>query len=123
MKVRIRQFKSHQKIPWVRFAGNDISNYGLILNRNGARNQKIILMKKFIFFSRIRCVQNQTIVANIVFSKPHPRNFLVAFKFSNSHFHIQNFQFRALFCRFTAKFEKVLATFCSPPLGLVTFQK
>jgi hypothetical protein len=36
MKVRIRQFKCHQKIPWVRFVGNDISNYGLILNRNGA---------------------------------------------------------------------------------------
>ena len=50
MKVRIRKFKCHQKIPWVRFAGNDISNYGLILNRNGARDQKIILMKKFIFF-------------------------------------------------------------------------
>jgi hypothetical protein len=26
----------------------------------------------------------------------------VAIKFSNSHFHIQNCRFRALFCRFTA---------------------
>jgi hypothetical protein len=38
MKVRIRKFKCHQKIPWIRFAGNDISNYCLILNRNGARD-------------------------------------------------------------------------------------
>ena len=45
MKVRIRKFNYHQKIPWVRFAGNDKSNFGLILNRNGARDQKIILMK------------------------------------------------------------------------------
>ena len=50
MKVRIRQFKCHQKIPWVRFAENDISNYGLISNRNGARDQKLILMKNFNFF-------------------------------------------------------------------------
>ena len=50
MKMRIRKFKCHQKIPWVRFAGNDISNYGLILNRNGARDQKIIFMKNFILF-------------------------------------------------------------------------
>jgi hypothetical protein len=42
MKVIIRKFKCHQKISWVRFAGNNISNYGLILNRNGARNQIII---------------------------------------------------------------------------------
>ena len=32
----------------------------------------------FIFFSRIRCVQNQTIVAYIVSSTPFPRNLLVA---------------------------------------------
>ena len=50
IKVGIKKFKCHQKIPWVRFAGNDITNYGLILNRNGAREQKIILMKKFNFF-------------------------------------------------------------------------
>jgi hypothetical protein len=35
------------------------------------------------------------------FSEAYPRNLLVAFKFSNSHFHIQNCRFRALFCRFT----------------------
>ena len=50
MKVRIRKFNYHQKIPWVRFAGNDKSNFGLILNRNGARDQKIILMKNFNLF-------------------------------------------------------------------------
>jgi hypothetical protein len=49
MKVRIRKFKCHQNIPWVRFPGNDIRNYGLILNKNGARDQKIILMKKLNF--------------------------------------------------------------------------
>jgi hypothetical protein len=49
MKVRIRKFKCHQKIPWIRLAGNDISNYGLILNKNRAKDQKIILMEKFIF--------------------------------------------------------------------------
>ena len=26
----------------------------------------------------------------------------MAFRFSNSHFYVQNFRFRALFCRFTA---------------------
>jgi hypothetical protein len=56
MKVRIRKFKCQQTIPWIRFAENDISNYGLILNRNGARDQKIILMKKFNFLLRIRFV-------------------------------------------------------------------
>jgi hypothetical protein len=50
MNMRIRQFKCHQKIPWVQFAGNDISNYGLIFNKNGAKDKKIILMKKFNFF-------------------------------------------------------------------------
>jgi hypothetical protein len=29
---------------------NDISNYGLISNKNGARDQKIILMKNFNVF-------------------------------------------------------------------------
>jgi hypothetical protein len=50
IKVIIRKFKCHQTIPWVQFAETDISNYGLILNRNGARDEKIILMKKFNFF-------------------------------------------------------------------------
>ena len=50
MKVRIRKFNCHQNIPWVRFAENYISNYGLISIRNGARDQKIILMKNFNFF-------------------------------------------------------------------------
>jgi hypothetical protein len=121
MKVRIRQFKCHQKIPLVRFAGNDFSNYGLILNRN-ARDQKIILMKKFKFFSRIRCDHNQTIVANIVISKPYPRNFLLSLKLSNSHFYIRNFRFRALFCRFTATFENSLQNLAHQPLGLLHYE-
>jgi hypothetical protein len=49
-KVIIRKFKCHQKTPWVRFAGNDISNYGLILDTYGARDQNKILMKNFQFF-------------------------------------------------------------------------
>jgi hypothetical protein len=114
MKVRNRQFKCHQKISWVWFAENDIINYGLILNRNGASDQKISL-----FFSIIRCVQNQTIVANIVPSKPYPRNLLVAFKLSNSHFYIENFWFSALFCRFTAKFKICLQHLVHHPLGLL----
>jgi hypothetical protein len=112
MKVRIRQFKCHQKIPWVRFAGNDISNYGLILNTADSR-------KKINFFIIFFSVQNQTIVANIVSSKPYPRNLLVVFKLSNSHFHIQNFRFRALFCRFTAKFKKCLQHLAHHTLGLL----
>ena len=50
IKVIIRKFKCHQKIPWVCFAGNDISNYGLIFNTYSAREQIIILMKNFNFF-------------------------------------------------------------------------
>jgi hypothetical protein len=36
--------------PWICFAGNYISNYGLILNTYGARDQNKILMKNFKFF-------------------------------------------------------------------------
>jgi hypothetical protein len=59
------------------------------------RDQNMILMKNFNF-----CLESA--VFNIVSSKPYPKNLLVAFKFSNSHFHIQNCRFRALFCGFTA---------------------
>jgi hypothetical protein len=39
--VKVRKYKCHPKIPWIPwFAGNDISNYGLILNKNGAKDQK-----------------------------------------------------------------------------------
>jgi hypothetical protein len=48
MKVRIRKFKCHKKIPWVRFAGNDISNYGLILNTADSR-KKLKFLIKIIF--------------------------------------------------------------------------
>jgi hypothetical protein len=50
IKVIIRKFKCRQKIPWVLFAGNDISNYGLIFNTHSARDQIIILMKNLNFF-------------------------------------------------------------------------
>jgi hypothetical protein len=50
LKVIIRKFKCHQKIPWVWFAGKDINNYGLILNTNGARDQNKILMKNSKYF-------------------------------------------------------------------------
>jgi hypothetical protein len=99
VKVCIRKFKCHQKIPWAWFAGNHIGNQGLISNRNGARDKKTILI---IIFSRIRFVQNQTLVANIFYSKPCPRNLLMAFKFSNSDFYFQNCGFRALYGRFKA---------------------
>jgi hypothetical protein len=101
VKVCIRKCKCHQKIPWAWFAENHIGNQGLISNRNGARDKKAILIKNFIF-SRIRCVQNQTLVANIYYSKSCLRNLLMAFKFSNSDFYFQNCGFRALFGRFTA---------------------
>jgi hypothetical protein len=61
IKVRIRKSKYHQKIPCIRFAGNDISNYGLIFNTNSARAQNEIFIEKAYFFSRIRCVENETI--------------------------------------------------------------
>jgi hypothetical protein len=38
-KVRIRKSKCHQKIPCLRFAGNDISNYGLIFNTADSRKK------------------------------------------------------------------------------------
>jgi hypothetical protein len=50
IKVMIRVYKWRQKIPWVQFAGNDISNYGLISNTHGARDQNIIFMKNSNFF-------------------------------------------------------------------------
>jgi hypothetical protein len=37
--VIIRKFKCHQKISSVRFAGNDMSNYGLILNTADSRKK------------------------------------------------------------------------------------
>ena len=42
--MRIRKYKCHQKIPWIRFAGNDISNYGPIFNTADSR-------KKIEFFT------------------------------------------------------------------------
>ena len=111
IEVIIRKYKWHQKIPWVRFAVNFISNCGLILDTNGARDQNIIFIKNSIknyLFSRICCVQNHIIVANIVSSKSYPRNLLVPFIFSNYQFYVQDCRFRACFCRFTANQVKIL---------------
>jgi hypothetical protein len=73
MKVRIRKFKCHQKIPWVRFAGNDISNYGLIFNKNGARDQNIISIHSSpIFCLNLRKKGRKTHAKPIPFtSLPH----------------------------------------------------
>jgi hypothetical protein len=46
----------------------------------------------------------------------------VAFIFFKSHFYVQNFRFRTLFCRFTAnqaEIRKVIPWQCSPPLVLL----
>ena len=50
IKVRIRKSKCHQKFPCIRFSGNDISNYGLILHTNSAKEQNEILIEKLYFF-------------------------------------------------------------------------
>ena len=105
--MKIRKSQCYQKIPCIRFAENDISNYGLIFKTNSAREQNEIFIEKPYFFSRIRCVENETIVANIVSRKSYTRNLLVAFKFSNFHFYVQNCRFRALCCRFTANQAKI----------------
>ncbi len=52
IKVKIRKFKCHQKIPCLQFSGNDISNYGLIFNTKSAREQNEIFIEKPYFFSR-----------------------------------------------------------------------
>jgi hypothetical protein len=40
IKVRIRKSQCHQKISCIRFAGNDISNYGLIFNTADSRQKQ-----------------------------------------------------------------------------------
>jgi hypothetical protein len=71
----------------------DISNYSLLI---GFFYKYLVLL-----FSTV-CVENETIVANIISSKSYTRNLLLALRFSNFHFYVQNCRFRALFCRFTA---------------------
>jgi hypothetical protein len=96
LKVIIRKFKCHQKILWVWFAGNNINNYGLILNTNGARDQNKILMKNskcFLESAVIKIIPYFLIVS----SKSYPRNLLVAFKLSNYHFYLQNCHFAHFF--------------------------
>jgi hypothetical protein len=63
--------------------------------------------KYFVSLSSTVCVENETIVANIIFKKSYTRNILVAFRFSNFHFYVQNCRFCALFCRFTANQAKI----------------
>jgi hypothetical protein len=50
IKVKIRKSKCHQKIPYIRFSGNNISNYGLIFKTNSAREQNEIFIEKPFFF-------------------------------------------------------------------------
>jgi hypothetical protein len=50
IEVIIRKSKCHQKIPWVWFDGNDISNYGLILTTANFR-KKIKIFTKILFRS------------------------------------------------------------------------
>jgi hypothetical protein len=62
------------------------------------------------------------IVADIVSSKSYTRNLLVALRFSNSYFYVQNFRFCALFCRFTvnqAEIKKYFPFDVHQPLGLL----
>jgi hypothetical protein len=82
IKVKIKKSKCQQKIPCTRFDGDDISSYGLIFNTNSAREHNEIFIEKPYFFLEsflFCCVENETIVAYIVPSKPHPRNISVAF--------------------------------------------
>jgi hypothetical protein len=74
----------------------------LILNTADSRKKSEFFYKCYVLISSTVCVRNQTIVANIVFSKSYPRNLLVAFLLSDYHFYFQNCQFRALFWRLTA---------------------
>jgi hypothetical protein len=61
IKVRIRKSKYHQKIPCIRFAETDISNYGLIFNTNSARDQNEIFIEKPYFFleSAFMCIDEK----------------------------------------------------------------
>jgi hypothetical protein len=74
---------------------------------SGFKKKIKLFHQNYFLISSTVSDQNQTIVANTVSSKPYPRNLLVAFKFSYSHFHIQNCRFRALFFRFTANQVKI----------------
>jgi hypothetical protein len=107
-RVTVGKYKCHQKIPWVWFGGTNISNFCLILNTYGARDQNIILMKNFNFF--LGSAQNQIIVADIVPSKSYLRNLLMALIFSDYNFYVQNFHFCVLFCRLTANQAEIRKT-------------
>jgi hypothetical protein len=72
----------------------------MILNTADSRKQIVfyrVFYKYYILISSTVCVQNQTTVANKVYSKSNPRNLLVSFIFSDYHFYVQNCRFRALF--------------------------
>jgi hypothetical protein len=103
-----------------------VCNYDLILNRNGARDQKIILMKNFNFFleSAVYKIGQQLLIL-------FPANRTQGIFWCHLNFLILTFIFKIVdFAHFyvdlqpiRSKFEKVLPARCSPLLGLVTFQK
>jgi hypothetical protein len=82
---------------WLETETNHLADSHLIFNTADSR-RKIKFFIKIMFWSLALCVQNETIVANIVFSKPYPRNLLVAFIFL-----ILTFMLKAAF---RPKFEK-----------------
>jgi hypothetical protein len=96
--------KCSVRIVWTRFS--QVKKWKFSDHLKNAREQNGIFIGK-PYFCRIRCVKNETIVANIVSRKSYTRNLLVAFKFSNFHFYVQNCRFRAFFCRFTANQAKI----------------
>jgi hypothetical protein len=76
IEVIIRKFKCHQQIPRIWFAGNDISNYGLILNTYGARDQNKILVKNFKFFLKFAVVKIRNSKKYFSFDVHQPLSFL-----------------------------------------------
>jgi hypothetical protein len=60
IKVRIRKYKCHQKIPWIRFAGIDISNYGIIYNKTDSKI--IVFYKYFVVISSTVVFKNRPLL-------------------------------------------------------------
>ena len=71
---------------------------------NKSENQKILVPPKNSLYT-ICWKRYQLYDISIYIS--YTRNLLVAFKFSNFHFYVQNCRFRALCCRFTANQAKI----------------
>jgi hypothetical protein len=82
------------------------------IENNSAIDQNKIIIKNPNFFFRIRCVEDETMVAYIVSSKSYTRNLLVVLILFNSHFYVQNCRFAHFFVHLQpirSKFKK-----CSP---------